>query len=153
MKLVVIAAASMLLHQAQISKPQELKVDPPVDVRSAFAGNTISVIVFRSHAEPVRNATSWDTTSRLIFHAFLGTDGRASVKRWDEKSDQWQAPVSEAWSVEGDRFCLSAGKLASGLDRMCMETIVWKDVFSGTSVGGADFMVKGNVIKGNPDKL
>ncbi|MCW5731850.1 MAG: hypothetical protein KIT20_13910 [Alphaproteobacteria bacterium] len=157
MKFVAIGLGALLLQQVSaIPKSQELEVEPPVDVRKAFSGNTISATIYRSHAEPLRKSgqKGADTLSRLILHAYLAEDGRASVRVWDEPSGQWKQPVGERWSVEGETFCLSAERLSVGLRRFCMETIVWHGVFSGTSVpGGGDFMVKGNLMQGNPQKL
>jgi len=151
---VVLTTPPALAYNPMV-KRQELTVDPPVDVRQAFGGNTISVIVFRSYAVPQKDAATFNSAGRLVLHAFLNTDGAARVKLWDEPSGKWQAPVSERWTAEGEVFCLTAANLKLGAEKVCMETIVWKEVFSGTSVagGGIDFMAKGNIIPGNPERM
>ncbi len=126
----------------------ELKPDPHVDVKSTFSGSTISVLAYRSFSKPTPKAGGASTADKLLFEAWLRDDGVARVRLWDGDSGGWRATANERWTVEGDLFCLSADSLSIGAARLCLDTLIWGQVFSASGPKG-EFLVKGNWKKGN----
>ncbi len=157
MKCVTLAMAALLLlgmpaHAAGGGDgkydPNKLQPDAHVDVKATFAGSTISALVYRSFSKPAVKAGGASTAENLLFEAWLKEDGAARVRRWDADTGAWRPAANETWTVEGDVFCLSATSLAVGMPRLCLDTIIWGQVFSASGPKG-EFLVKGNWKKGN----
>jgi len=154
MKLVALVALALLALGAPAQAAgggghdDELKPDPHVDVKSTFTGSTISVLAYRSFSKPAAQAGGASSAGKLLFEAWLRDDGVARVRLWDGDSGVWRATANERWTVEGDLFCLSAGSLSIGAPRLCLDTLIWGQVFSASGPKG-EFLVKGNWKKGN----
>lgn len=160
MKLVAFAAAALMALGAPVfaaggggdkhgddhghaDNGDNLKPDPHVDVKSTFAGSTISALVYRSFPKPTVRAGGASSADKMIFEAWLKDDGAARVRLWDADTGAWRATASETWTVQGDLFCLSAASLGIGMPRLCLDTLIWGQVFSASGPKG-EFIAKGN---------
>lgn len=162
MKFLAFAAAAMMAlaapvfaaggggdkHDQHGADGDTLLPDPHIDVKSTFSGSTISAQVYRSFPKPTVKAGGASSADKMIFQAWLRDDGGARVRLWDADTGAWRATADERWTVEGDLFCLSAGSLGIGAPRLCLDTLIWGQVFSASGPKG-EYLVKGNWKKGN----
>jgi hypothetical protein len=110
----------------------------PVEPRTFFAGKTVSGVIYL----PVTGASSLATT---MFEAYLGADGRASLRWWDSARGRYAPLQSQPWSVEGDRLCLRFEPVAAE-SPLCFTVHVWGPNFSGYRANGG--MIKGDARPG-----
>ena len=153
MKLVAAAACCMLLA-ASPGPSEHAKEEPKVDVKTAFAGNTISAMAYLLQKAPVpgSGATGVDSLKTIMFKAYLDASGRARVTTWNPRSQRYNNTVEDRWRVDGDVVCLSGRSLGLRQGEFCFETLVWGPVFAGRGTT-LDATVKGDVRPGNADQL
>lgn len=153
MKLVA-AAACCLILAATADHSKDSHEEPKVDVKTAFAGNTISAMAYLSRRAPAPNGnqTGADSLKTIMFKAYLDANGRARVTTWNPSSQRYDNTVEDRWRVDGDVVCLSGRSLKLAVRDFCFETLVWGPVFAGRGTT-LDATVKGDVRAGNADRL
>jgi hypothetical protein len=111
-----------------------------------LAGNTVSAVMFLPHDAP-RGGGSLD---RVMFQAYLRTDGSALIRRWDAARDAYTVPAEGRWSVAASTLCLDFPGLGGGAPRICVEAHVWGPRIAGNTTGEGRFaLLDGDIAPGN----
>lgn len=84
--------------------------------------------------------------ARIMLQAYLGPDGRALVRAWDESRDSYTEPVELHWSLTGDTFCVQVP--LTGPQPICADIHIWGPRIGG--VGAKPYaMLDGDLQPGN----
>jgi len=134
----MLTAALAALVLAPVARAQD------GDALSArLPGNTVSAILFLPH-----EGAAGEVLDRVMFQAYLRTDGSALMRRWDGAHDAYTAPADGHWRVTGDTLCLAFPDMPG--PEICIETHVWGPRIAGNTAGPGRFaLLDGNIEPGN----
>ncbi|HXQ51665.1 MAG TPA: hypothetical protein VN802_11270 [Stellaceae bacterium] len=110
-----------------------------------LAGNTVSAVMFLPHDAPKGGGS----LERVMFQAYLRTDGSALIRRWDAARDAYTVPAEGRWSASASTLCLDFPGFGAA-PRVCVEAHVWGPRIAGNTVGEGRFaLLDGDIAPGN----
>ncbi|MSO75824.1 MAG: hypothetical protein EXQ87_02775 [Alphaproteobacteria bacterium] len=127
---------------------------PKIDVRQALVGNTIAVRAHMPQSEPKdQPGRGAESVKTLIFMAWLGSDGTARVRVWDQASGRDRPVQTTRYTIEGDVLCLNAPDFGLAGKPLCtLMNIIGPRAFFAEGVG-LHVMVRGDIRPGNQGNL
>ena len=119
--------------------------DAAPSLATVLGDNTLAAVMFLPHEAP----TGGGSLTRVMFQAYLRTNGTALVRRWDAPRDAYTTPAEAHWSVTGSTLCMNFPGLATAGD-ICIEVHVWGPRIAGNTAGTGPFaLLDGNIEPGN----
>jgi hypothetical protein len=119
--------------------------DAAPSLATVLGDNTLAADMFLPHAAPGGGGS----LTRVMFQAYLRTNGTALIRRWDAPHDAYTTPAEAHWSVTGSTLCMNFPGLATTGD-ICIEVHVWGPRIAGNTAGTGPFaLLDGNVEPGN----
>ena len=119
--------------------------DAAPSLASLLENNTLAADMFLPHAAPKGGGS----LTRVMFQAYLRTDGTALIRRWDAPHDAYTSPAEAHWSVTGSTLCMNFPGLGEPGD-ICIEVHVWGPRIAGNTAGTGPFaLLDGNIEPGN----
>ncbi len=119
--------------------------EAPKPLAETLVGNTLSGVLFMPHEAPAGGGS----LDRVVFQAFLRSDGSAQMRRWDSTHDAYTAIAPSRWNLDGDTLCLDF-PANERVARTCIEIHVWGPRIAGNTAGAGPFaLLDGSIEPGN----